>query len=1047
MSSPTVDDRTQAELVAELTELADQYVDGWEPESEDMASAVLEVGSAFGADLIQQLNRLPQKHRAALFETLGVTRRPPQAARLPLSVSVSTHLDHNVTVPGGTQAIATTADDETEPFEIPPERGFEATPASLSECYAVDPDSDLIVSHAGLTEGDSETLFVGSNQQQHAIYLGDDSLFRLDPGSVIEVDLRGSVDAEALTTHGRWEYYGADEEGSEGWHSLPIDDDPDPRVGVESDSLGLRLDRRSASTQSTDSGYSIRLRLPGACVPTTVADTESRWIRCRLETATPACFDTEIESIRVRVDHSTETDHITPDAGFATDVPLALGDESAVRPFGRRPQPSSTMYLSSAAVFTKPGAIATLTFHPPADDSITDTGRAVDDLNTASETDRLQAADFGALGGPPEISWEYWNGSGWAGLPVRADDTDCLRTAGEVRFEVPDDIEPTAVSGTESRWIRARLVGGSYGQPPGSATDSPGDTVVGAPDAPQYSYISLGYDHAPTAVDHVATENNGVSKTVPRPVDRYWPFSRLPESHQTLYVGFDAVLCEGPIPLFIPLADTGSPRAFDPGIQWEYCVDPETDSWSALPVEDGTAGLTERGVVSLRFPEPTTAHERFGTRCHWIRAVVTGDSFITDQSAVPADSQPPTGLSTDSAGAPPTISGMFPNTQWADNVRTIRDEILGSSDGSANQTFRCAHEPLIDCALWVDEAGSLSAAERDDLEATAPDRVETVVDDHGTLVECWVRWTPVETFAGVGRDERAYRLDRSAGTITFGDGERGSIPPHGRDTIRATYTTGGGAAGNVDAGAIQDLKTPISLVESVDNPLPAAGGTGVESVEAAAARAASERKTRRRAVTPADFEQIAATAVRNLATVTCTPHLGPDGDRNPGWVTLLIVPDTDSERPTPSRELLHRVHQAVSEAAPARLTDGDQPRIVVRGPTYASVSVEATVRSTEFRSLSEHKRTIESALSAYLHPLTGGPDGTGWSFGEPPTVEGLESCLRSIETVEAVTELSATVEFGNQRVRLRRGRPPTFPVDGLVCAGTHDSTVQVGDRR
>ena len=44
MSSPTVDDRTQAELVAELTELADQYVDGWEPESEDMASAVLEVG-------------------------------------------------------------------------------------------------------------------------------------------------------------------------------------------------------------------------------------------------------------------------------------------------------------------------------------------------------------------------------------------------------------------------------------------------------------------------------------------------------------------------------------------------------------------------------------------------------------------------------------------------------------------------------------------------------------------------------------------------------------------------------------------------------------------------------------------------------------------------------------------------------------------------------------------------------------------------------------------------------------------------------------------
>jgi len=390
---------------------------------------------------------------------------------------------------------------------------------------------------------------------------------------------------------------------------------------------------------------------------------------------------------------------------------------------------------------------------------------------------------------------------------------------------------------------------------------------------------------------------------------------------------------------------------------------------------------------------------------------------------------------------------MYPNTQWTDNVRTIEGEILGSSDGSANQTFQCAHGSLIDCELWVDEAGSLSAAERNDLEAMDPDRVETVVDDHGTLVECWVRWTPVETFTGVGRDERVYRPDRSAGTITFGDGERGAIPPHGQDTIRATYTTGGGTAGNVDAGAIEELKTPISLVESVDNPLPAAGGTDVEAVEAAAARAASERKTRRRAVTPADFEQIAATAVRNLATVACTPHQGPDGDRNPGWVTLLIVPDTDSERPTPSREVQHRVRQAVSKAAPARLTGGDQSRIAVRGPTYAPVSVEATVRSTGLRILSEHKRAIESALSAYLHPLTGGPNGTGWSFGEPPTVEGVESCLRSIETVEAVTELSATVQLGDQQVRLRRGRPPTFPVDGLVCAGTHDSTVQVGDRR
>lgn len=494
-------------------------------------------------------------------------------------------------------------------------------------------------------------------------------------------------------------------------------------------------------------------------------------------------------------------------------------------------------------------------------------------------------------------------------------------------------------------------------------------------------------------------------------------------------------------------------------MQWEYCADSETDRWARLPVEDGTAGLTKRGVVSLRFPESTTAHKRFDTQCHWIRAVVTGDAFVTESvvsaaspssrrgSVAPVDSRSTADRLTRSVGSPPTITGIYPNTQWADNVRTIQDEILGSSDGSADQTFRCAHGPLIDCELWVDEAGSLSTADRTELTAVESDRVETVFDEHGTLTECWVRWTPVETFVGVDRDERVYCLDRSAGTITFGDGKTGAIPPRGQDSIRATYTTGGGATGNVDTGAITELKTPISLVESVGNPLPAAGGTGVESVEAAATRVASELKTRHRAVTPADFERIAAMAVRTLTTVACIPHLGPDGDRKPGWVTLVVVPDTDSDRPTPSMELEHRVRQAVSEAAPARLIDDDQSRIVVRGPTYASVSVTATVRSTGLRTLSEHERAIEVALSSYLHPISGGSDATGWSFGESPTVAGLVSHLRSLKHVEAIGELSATVEFGDEQVRLLDSRSLRLPVDGLVCAGCHDITVEVGGRR
>jgi len=1038
---PTLDDRSQEELLAEFTERADQYVDGWESSSEDMASVLLRVGSEFGTDLIGQLNRLPTKQRAAFLDTLGAESQPPQAARLPLSVSVSTNLDRNVPVPGGTQVVAESSDGETEPFEIPQGRGFEATPASLTESYAVDPTTDRLLSHEPLTDGDSQQLFAGENRQQHAIYLGDSSLLRVDPGSVIEIEFQGSVDASALDKGCVWEYYGGDDEGTEGWHSVPAGD-AGSGIGTD-DGLSYPVDQQSTPTPSTDEEHSVRLQLPAELVETTVGGIESRWIRCRLDEPASACFTTEIESVRATVGQSTETDRLTPDAAFANDVPLDLDGDGEIRPFGRQPQPSSTLYLAASEALTKLGGLVTLTFEPSTD-TASESASTTDGSDDASTgTQSPTDVDFGALSGPPEVSWEYWNGTGWAGLAVRSDDTNNLQAAGDVQFTVPDDIAETAVSGHEARWIRGRLVGGSYGQPAVGLPDHDTDTAQ-LPASPQYGSISLQYEHTDSPFAHVVTENNGMCEPVAE-AGGYRPFKRLPDAHQTLYLGFDATLRNGPIPLFAALAETTHPQGFDPGVQWEYCTDPETDSWSRLPVDDGTSGVTERGIVSLQLPESTTSHERFGTHCHWLRAVVTEDSFVADEGTNSQPTQPAVDSPAEPTAQPPVVEGLYLNTQWADNARTVEDETLGTSDGSANQAFTCAHGPLLDCEVWVDEADSLSTAERADLRKTT-DRVEIVTDDHGNIESFWVRWTPVAEFVGVGGENRIYRCDRSAGTIRFGDGNSGRIPPRG-NPVRVTYTTGGGEGGNVEAGAVTHLKTPISLVESVDNPFPADGGAGGESMDAVASRVAGEIRTRGKAVTAADFEQVAATAVRKLAAVECKPQLGSDGDRSPG-ITLLIVPDTDHERPRPSTELEGRVQHAVSEAAPARLTDGERSQITVRGPSYTPVSVDATVQSTGVTSISGLKTEIESTLAAHLHPITGGSEGTGWEFGEPPTADSLASLLNSVPGVDTVTELSTTVQIGDDTVQLRRGLSSMqLPVDGLVCTGSHEISVQVGDER
>lgn len=86
----------------------------------------------------------------------------------------------------------------------------------------------------------------------------------------------------------------------------------------------------------------------------------------------------------------------------------------------------------------------------------------------------------------------------------------------------------------------------------------------------------------------------------------------------------------------------------------------------------------------------------------------------------------------------------------------IVDELLGTSSGGASQTFIVAFPP-------VDQA----------------DDVIVKVND--------VEWLTVSSFAGAAPTDEIYTFDFLTGTITFGDGFQGKIPPVG-NTIKASYT-------------------------------------------------------------------------------------------------------------------------------------------------------------------------------------------------------------------------------------------------------------------
>jgi hypothetical protein len=92
--------------------------------------------------------------------------------------------------------------------------------------------------------------------------------------------------------------------------------------------------------------------------------------------------------------------------------------------------------------------------------------------------------------------------------------------------------------------------------------------------------------------------------------------------------------------------------------------------------------------------------------------------------------------------------------------------------------------------------------------------------------------------------------------LRFGDDVLGEMPLAG-STFTATYRIGNGRAGNVGPEAISRIATKGAGIKRVRNPLPASGGTDPEPMEQVRLYAPQAFRTQERAVTEADYAEMA----------------------------------------------------------------------------------------------------------------------------------------------------------------------------------------------
>ncbi len=639
--------------------------------------------------------------------------------------------------------------------------------------------------------------------------------------------------------------------------------------------------------------------------------------------------------------------------------------------------------------------------------------------------------DANALPITPQLSWEYWNSRGWVAfledLHQFKDGTKNLLIDGQVTFVLPQDPDLTEVSGQESYWIRARIIGGDYGR----ETYVLEERVKGANSEPQdiiketkllpvkstirppqifgltisykleesrfpdrcFTYNNLDYVDQTDAcittdkrfppfvpLEGQVTEGDDcgtVLKTASGERAQVIPPTQLGKA---IYLGFVNPLRRGPLKIFFAARELPYSDASKPKVEWSYRAENE---WKRLSFDDGSEGLIKQEILQFIAPRDFTAATRFGSFRYWIRGMLLQGEYAET----------------------PVLGGIYPNTTWAFQAETRREEILGSSNGEAGQTFRFFRFP-VRAGQIVRVREVLTEEEKEELiRRFGGQALHEVKDELGKLLETWVLWTEVDNFFDSQSRDRHYTLDRATGELRFGDGRNGQIPPAGLNNLRAfSYQAGGGAVGNVEAGEIQSLTTAIANVEAVINPVAAGGGSDTASLDDMLVIGPAMINHGQRAVTPQDFEWLAKQASRQVARARCVRNRNAQNRREIGWVTLYLVPHSRESAPQPSLEMRRMVQRYVAEHC-ANTVAAPQ-HIFVAGPVYAEIDVLADLVVETIDAVARVEQEARAKLASFLHPLTGGPAGTGWEFGQGLSASDIYVLLEQIEGLDHVEKLS-----------------------------------------
>lgn len=987
--APLVEPRSESDVATDLAQRARIAMDGSDP----MGEGLVRVFARYFGIVADRLNRVPGKHHQAFLSVLGTRPTLPTAARVPLTFEPIKQLAQRTAagdrpyVPMHTR-VAAEATDGGDPIVFETDRPLDLVGAVIDRVVVLDVMGDRVadVSDLAVKASPPVRLFIDRMRPaRHDLFVERPSQWPPETRGITVHFVIDTGDAQARDIV--WSLAGD-----------AVDRTRDRRLVPE-------LDTTSALTVSGKLRFSGLSEWP-VC---RIAGRDGRFLRAHV-TSVPMPTDDRGRGARPKIRRVAmsgrfQVDGEAPQAATYNAQPVDL--TTGFHPLGLAPRFGDAFYLLSRLF-------------------------AIDEADIAVRIDLVQAtADDATPVTPPHtrLVWECVRDGHWASLACD-DTTHGLTRSGALYFRTPPGGSVVAVGGVAGGWIRARLAKAdvAVGQPDERIVVDP--TSPAAPPAPVHRIafvpaiervtIDAARAFPRVPIDAIVVADD--FETVVRPVSSATPvdpFARRKHDRTGLYLrlagdvaaledrtlAIHAVVDEGRTAAIASGTAATRTHALAAGELWTG------DTWTKTALVDESEGLSRAGSILLGIrPRPVGAPSRPTTHA-WVRLRWTSDA------------SPSLAL----------VERLLLNTVSATQATTYEDELLGSSNGAARQVFHCARTPVLEDievdvrepdVRGADAQGAPTSARP--IQGTA-DRVFKIAGVEAKPAT-WVRWIRVDDFVHSGPEDRHFVLDPLTGSILFGDGSNGHVPPAGANNVRAhRYRSGGGARGNVAAHAIVALRTTVPSVTAVANPVAATGGGDVEPMDRCIARGGAWLRHRDRAVTREDFEDLAL-AVPQIARARCLPlhaiDRDPQGERlHAGCVTVLVVPHEGETRPVATASQLRVVQAFLDARRPPAV------RLTVAAVPYVAIDIDATLACDATEDPVVIANRCSARLADFLHPLTGGRLQRGWRFAELPTSLVLDALLRRVEGVSQVDALQLALRE-DQPGLAKRGH-------FLVCSGTH----------